>query len=184
MTWQWIYNTTWLRHCVESLDSLITLCEEKPLVTVGAPSQKASKSEFWCVYKARLYNENAWVCVKWQWNARDCVTGLRDRRSRECNPVTPVECISLSFNTHLWVLAFITHTLCINGIEMTFVWLIQYTLRYIFFIFTICFIVLMNLGETYHFPFKETRLGDGVANNAVARLLPLMGQFDWPNRGE
>ena len=46
------------------------------------------------------------------------------------------------------VLAFITHVLCINGIQMTFVWLIQYTLRYIFFKFVVCFIVLTNLGET------------------------------------
>ena len=26
------------------------------------------------------YSENAWVCAKWQWNARNCVTGLHDRR--------------------------------------------------------------------------------------------------------
>ena len=32
----------------------------------------------------RCYSENARVCAKWQWNARDCVTGLHDRRSREC----------------------------------------------------------------------------------------------------
>ena len=94
------------------------------------------------------YSENAWVCAKWQWNARDCVTGLHDRRSRECNPVTPVECVSLSFRTHPCVLAFITHILRVNGIEMTFVWLIWYTLLYTFFKFAICFIALMNLGET------------------------------------
>ena len=33
---------------------------------------------------------------------------------------------------------------------MTFVWLIWYTLPYTFFEFAICFIVLMNLGETCH----------------------------------
>ena len=70
--------------------------------------------------------------------------------SPECNPVTPVECVSLSFCTHPCFLAFITHILCINGIEMTFVWLIWYTLGYIFFKFTVCFIALMNLGETCH----------------------------------
>ena len=43
------------------------------------------------------YSENARVCAKWQWNVRDCVTGLHDWPSRECNPVTPVECVSLSF---------------------------------------------------------------------------------------
>ena len=80
-----------------------------------------------------LYSENARVCAKWQWNAQDCVTGLHDRRSRECNPVTPVECVSLLFRTHPCVLAFIIHILCIKGIEITFVWLIQYILHYIFF---------------------------------------------------
>ena len=55
------------------------------------------------------YSENARVCAKWQWNARDCATGLHDRRSRECNPVTPVECVSLSFRTHPCVLVF-SHT--------------------------------------------------------------------------
>ena len=49
------------------------------------------------------------MCAKWQWNARDCVTGLHDRRSRECNPLTPVECVSMSFRTHPRILAFITH---------------------------------------------------------------------------
>ena len=42
-------------------------------------------------------------------------------------------------HTPMCILAFITHILCINGIEITFVWLIQYTLRYIFFKFTILF---------------------------------------------
>ena len=39
-----------------------------------------------------------------------------------------------------------THILSINRIEMTFVCSIWYTLRYIFFTFTICFIALTNLG--------------------------------------
>ena len=44
----------------------------------------------------------------------DCTTG---------NPVTPVECISLSFRIHLCVLAFITYRyiLCTNGIAMALV---------------------------------------------------------------
>ena len=109
-------------------------------------------------------------CVpKWQWNARHCVTGLLERRSRECNPVTPVECVSLSFRTHPCVLAFIAHILCINGIEIAFVWLIWYNLCDTFFKFAVCFIAVMNLGETL----KETWLGDGVADDAVATLLPL-----------
>ena len=108
------------------------------------------------IYFRKYYSENAWVCGKWQWNARDCVTGLHDWWSRECNPVTPVECVSLSFCTHPCVLVFITHILCINGIEMTFVWLICYTLHYIFFKFAICFIALMNLGETYHLKTRDS----------------------------
>ena len=68
-----------------------------------------------------VYSENARVCAKWQWNARDCVTGLHNRRSRECNPVTPVECVSLSFRTHTCVLTFITYIMCTNGIEMALV---------------------------------------------------------------
>ena len=32
-------------------------------------------------------HENAWACVKWQWNARDCVTGLHDWRSWEWVPL-------------------------------------------------------------------------------------------------
>ena len=35
-----------------------------------------------------------------------------------CNPVTPVECVSLSFHTCPCVLAFITYILCTNGIQM------------------------------------------------------------------
>ena len=53
---------------------------------------------------------------------RTSVTGLHDRHSLECNPVTPVECVSLSFRTHLCVLAFITYILCTKWIEMTLVY--------------------------------------------------------------
>ena len=56
-----------------------------------------------------VYSEDARVCAKWQWNSWDC---------RSCNPVTPVECVSLSFRTHPCVLAFITYIFCTNGIEM------------------------------------------------------------------
>ena len=70
-----------------------------------------------------FYSENARVCAKRQWNARlgDCVTGLHERRSRQCNPVTPIECVSLSFRTHPCVLAFITYIFCTNG----FRWLLS-----------------------------------------------------------
>ena len=39
---------------------------------------------------------------------------------------------------------FFTHIVCINWIEMALVWLIWYTLCYIFFKFAICFIALMK----------------------------------------
>ena len=61
----------------------------------------------WCYWIAlpahtrAFYSENARGCAKWQWDARDCVTGLHDRRSRECNPVTPVECGQTEFR---WLL--------------------------------------------------------------------------------
>ena len=63
-----------------------------------------------------------YVCATRQWNAGDCVTGLHDQRSCECNPVTPVECVSLSFRSHPGVLALITYILCPNGIDMALAW--------------------------------------------------------------
>ena len=109
-----------------------------------------------------LYSENAWVCAKWQRNAPDCVTGLHDRRSQECNPVTPVECFSLSFRTHPFVLAFITHILCLVN-------LIFFALH----IFQICNLFHCIDESWWNMPFKETQLSDGVAGGAVAMLLPL-----------
>ena len=88
------------------------------------------------------------------WNAQDCVTGLHDWRSQECNPATPIECVSLFFCTHPCVLVFITHMLCINRIMIGLVWWIWFnkvTFSYIsFFKFANCFIALMNPGETCH----------------------------------
>ena len=100
-----------------------------------------------------FYSENARVCAKWQGNALDCVTGLHDRRSRECNPVTSVECVSLSFRTHPCVLAFITYIFYTNGIEMAlglWIWHKKVTRSYTFFKFVICSIALLNIGETCH----------------------------------
>ena len=78
------------------------------------------------------------------------VTGLHDRRSRECNPVTPIECLSLSFRKHPCILAFIIYLLCINIIQMAPVWWIWCTLSFTFFKSIICFIALFNFGETCH----------------------------------
>ena len=78
----------------------------KNYTTLQPASRPASTSSLNIRY---LYSENARVCAKWQGRARDCVTVLHDRRSRECNPVTPIECVSLSFRKHPCVLAFITY---------------------------------------------------------------------------
>ena len=77
----------------------------------------------------------------------------------------------MSFPTHPCVHAFITHILCISGIEMALVWLIRYTFSYTLFKSAICFLPLMNLCETWHL--NETRYSDGVADDHVAILLPL-----------
>ena len=93
------------------------------------------------------------MCVQNDSETQDCVTGLHDQRSRECNQVTPVECVSLSFFIHPYVLAFITHISCINRIEIAHVWWIWckiVTFIYIFLKFAIYFIALVNFGETCH----------------------------------
>ena len=100
-----------------------------------------------CVWES---SQNARGCAKWQWNARDCVTGLHDRRSRECNPVTSVECVLLSFRTPPCVLAFITYLLWTDGIAMALVYWICHNKVAYFFKFAICSIALLNLGETCH----------------------------------
>ena len=119
--------------------------------TYGCPILEDSETE---LHDRVLYSENAWVCAKWQWNARDCYTGLH-----ECNPVTPVECISMSFRTHPCSLAFITHILCINGIGMAFclVNLIYFVLH----IFKIRNLPHCVDESLWNMPFKEMQLGGG-----------------------
>ena len=50
--------------------------------------------------------------TKWLWSVLDCVTRLVSLdytpASPSCNPVTPVECVLMSFRTHSGVLAYIT----------------------------------------------------------------------------
>ena len=76
----------------------------------------------------------------------ETVAGLLDQWVRECNLMTPVEYVSLSFRIYTTcILPFITHILCINGTEMALVWLNPYTFCYIFFKFASCFISLMIL---------------------------------------
>ena len=99
------------------------LCAGNSPVTGEFPIHRASKAENGSIRWCHHGNKNAQVCAKWQWNARDCVTWLHIRRSRECNSLTTANCVSLSFGTHPGVLAFITHILCINGIKMTVCWI-------------------------------------------------------------
>ena len=42
------------------------------------------------------YSENARMCAKWQWKARDCVNWIR----RSCNPVTLVKCVFTSIENN------------------------------------------------------------------------------------
>ena len=87
----------------------------------------------------------------------------RTRLCRSCNPVTPVECVSLTFRTHPCVLAFITHISCINGIEMALVWLID--ILCVIYIFSILNLLHCLDESWWNMPFK----GD----DAVAMLLSL-----------
>ena len=108
------------------------------------------------------------TCVKCKWNAQDCVTGIHERRNRSSNLITPVECDSLSFRANPCVFAFTTHKLCINGIELAFVWWIWHiniTFSYIFFKITICFIALIK--SLWNMRFKRTWHSNGVANGVV-----------------
>ena len=98
-----------------------------------------------------LCSEDARVCAKWHWGARDCnqITGLRDRQSNPGDQSSSFQ--PVSFRAHTCVFAFISHILCKNGIEMALVWWIWYTFCYNYFNFAICFIASINLGrETYH----------------------------------
>ena len=63
----------------------------------------------WSTCRVSLYSENARMCAKWQWHARDCVTGLHDNP----NPVTTVECVSLSI-AHTWAFSLLSHAYCVQ----------------------------------------------------------------------
>ena len=88
------------------------------------------------------------MCAKWQWNTRDCVTGLHDRRSRECNPVTPVEWVSRFYHTN-WCKR--------NWVDFCLVNMIYFELH----IFQIRNLLRCVDESSWNMLFKETRLGDG-----------------------
>ena len=67
--------------------------------------------QYWSVFSKFLtlvYGKNSQVCAKWQWNARDCVTGLHDHRSQKRNSVTSWVHFSHFALTH--VCSFLSHT--------------------------------------------------------------------------
>ena len=79
----------------------------------------------------------------------ETVTRLYTLWNKEYNPTIPVECFWLIIRTHPGVLAFITHILCINRIDMALALWIWYIIYDIFFNFIIFIIVLLNFGETW-----------------------------------
>ena len=109
--------------------------------------------------------------TKWQWNARDCVTGLHDRRSRKCKSsnTSRVRFVVIS-RTPLRSRFYRTH------IKYKRIWgdfclvnLIYFALH----IFQIRNFLYCVDESWWNMPFKDTRLGDDVADDAVAMLLPL-----------
>ena len=111
-----------------------------------------------------VYSQNARGCAKWQWNARDCVTGLHDR------PVTSVECVSLSFHTPraFWLLS---HTYC-GQTELRWLLSIEFDTTKLH-IFQIRNLFHCVVESWWNMPFKGTWHGDGVVHGAVAMLLGL-----------
>ena len=103
-------------------------------------------SAIWLAIKP--YSENARVCAKWQWNARDCVTGLRD-----CDYWIQ----SRAFHCHLAhtrAFSLLSHTYCV---QTQLRWLLsnefntkKVTRIYIFFKFAICSFALLSRSETCH----------------------------------
>ena len=100
------------------------------------------------------YGENARVCAKWQWNARDCVTGLHSQLRRSCNSVTQ----SRAFHCHFaHARAFsllsihILHKRNWNYFLLMDLTQTNVARNYTFFKFATCFIALLSLGETCHF---------------------------------
>ena len=89
---------------------------------LGPQQPRYIESTLYYGFPVWFYSKNTRGCAKWQWNARDCVTGLHGQRSWECNAVTPVECVSLSILANPCYLAFITYILFIDEIGMALVW--------------------------------------------------------------
>ena len=95
------------------------------------------------------YSENTRVCAKWQWNARDCVTGLHDRR------ICHIHILYKQNWDSSWLM---------NLTPKIYLWLHIFQIRNLF----------HCVAESWwNMPFKGTRHGNGVTDGAVAKLLRL-----------
>ena len=98
----------------------------------------------WCEVKISMfyfkvmcfYSKNAWLCAKWQWNARDCVTGLHGSPGIQSSNTSRVRftVISHTPGCSRFYHIYIVPTRNWDGACL----------------FAIGSIALLNLGETYH----------------------------------
>ena len=91
------------------------------------------------------------MCAKWQWNARDCVTGYCTAGVQSGN--TSLSAFHCHF-AHTRAFSLLSHTCYV---QTEFRWVLSNDLNakkvihtYIFFKFAICSIALLSLGETCH----------------------------------
>ena len=123
---------------------------------------------------SRLYSENARVCAKWQWNARDCVTGLHDRRSRgvqssnnsrvRFNVISHTPVRSRLYHIHIVYKRNWDGSYLMNLTQKSYSW---------FHIFQIRNLFHCVAESRWNMPFKGSRHGNGVVDGAVAKLLRL-----------
>ena len=97
-----------------------------------------------------FYIQNARGCAKWQWNARDCVTGLHDSPGVQSSNISRV-CFTVI--SHTPVRSGFYHIHIVDRLNCDGPCLLNLTQQRqscIFFKFAISSIALLNLGETFH----------------------------------
>ena len=121
----------------------------------------------------RFYSGHAWVCAKWHWNARR--TSLCYRIARPVKPgvqSSNTSRVRFTVISHTPMRSHFYHTHIMykrNWDGFCLVNLIYFALH----IFQIRNLLHCVDESWWNMPFNETRLGDGVAEDAVAMLLPL-----------